>query len=155
MSDETTTIDGIAHEQLTERRTTSGSDDVSERQICSVCCRQQPDAYGYDEYRSEDWPCPAVQKKRFHAAYGAAVAELSEQRQENARLRERVAALEGGVMNAHYALAAHTCDDSARWAMQFLDLLSVGREAEMPADMRCDCNDAALAQADETGGGAR
>lgn len=94
MSDETTTIDGIAHERLTERRTTSGSDDVAERQICSVCCRQQPDAYGYDEYRSEDWPCPAVQKARFRDCYGVAVAELSEARQENARLRERVAALE-------------------------------------------------------------
>lgn len=106
-------------------------------------CGHRVDGHGMDgcgqcpcEYTPEDW------LRAFDAT--------------NARLRERVVALERGVTHAHHAIAAHTCTDAPRWTMDYLDLLSVGREAEMPADMRCDCADvAALTEADERQGGER
>ena len=73
--------DDEQHEQLTETRSWSEYDDdgnvtadhTTSRAICGTCYREQFDRRGHLEYVSADWPCAGA---------------------ENARLRERVAALE-------------------------------------------------------------
>lgn len=79
MSDGTTTT--TTHERLTETRSWSEYDEAGNvtadhttvRAICGTCYRERIDRHGHLEYVSADWPCPEV---------------------ENARLRERVAALD-------------------------------------------------------------
>ncbi len=90
-SDETTT-----HERLTETRSWSEYDEdgnvtadhTTVRAICGTCYREQIDRHGHLEYVSADWPCDGA---------------------ENARLRERVAALEGALYKTHRTSGAVVC----------------------------------------------
>lgn len=89
MSDETTT-----HEQLTETRSWSEYDEdgnvtadhTTVRAICGTCYREQIDRHGHLEYVRADWPCDGA---------------------DNARLRERVAALTAAGTAMAEAIDAH------------------------------------------------
>ena len=132
MSDGTTTT----HERLTETRSWSEYDEAGNvtadhttvRAICGTCYREQIGRHGHLEYVSADWPCPEV---------------------ENARLRERVAAL---------AIIANHVEDA--WQDEGVSgdgfvfnlnwLLEVARGGELSPYLE-DRARAALAQAGEGG----
>lgn len=129
MSDETTTTHE-RHERMTETRSWSEYDEDSNvtadhttvREICGTCYRERFGRRGHLEYVSADWPCDGA---------------------ENARLRDRVAALEGAGEKMHDALWAYWFPRGAN-----PDLDEAGRQAIKAWRL-------ALLQADERQGGER